>query len=409
VSDIPAIVGVAPGRLDVLGGVADYSGGLVLQTPTRATTQVALEPIAADEIVITPESGAAAALPMKEVREAIRRASDDDWAGCRSLLDSCGAPKWARYPVGCIIAAGRAFAWSPGGGLRLTISSTVPQSMGVSSSAALEIATLRALERHANLKFSGTQMAHLGQQAENLIVGAPCGLMDQLAAAFGAPGALLPILCRPDHAGAPVRMPDGVIVVGWPSGVRHSVGASPYSIARAAAFMGRRILQESIGRKIAHLSEVSVTDLGERESNLPEQIRGDAFLRRWDGTDDPLTTVDPHAVYPVLAATRFAIHETARSLMVQARLQGAVADAGALLYESHAAYSEMGLGCDATDAIVDTARRLGPSRGVYGARISGGGSGGTVVVLMEESALPELRAAGRARFGAEPRLIFQAR
>src|SRR5205807_10620330 len=63
---------------------------------------------------------------------------------------------------------------------------------------------------------------------------------------------------------------------------------------------------------------------------------------------------------------------------------------GELMYQSHVGYSSIGLGCPETDAMVDAVRERGAERGFYGARVSGGGSGGTVVVLLEEAALPEL-------------------
>ena len=129
--------------------------------------------------------------------------------------------------------------------------------MGVSSSAAIEVATLRALEDLSGLRLPGLALAHLAQKVENEFVGAPCGLMDQLTSAYGVPGALLPILCRPDLLEAPVRLPRGVVAVGWPSGVRHAVTASPYGTARTAAFMGKWIVEKISGRKWRHASELA--------------------------------------------------------------------------------------------------------------------------------------------------------
>jgi len=70
---------------------------------------------------------------------------------------------------------------------------------------------------------------------------------------------------------------------------------------------------------------------------------------------------------------------------------GALEAVGELMYQSHAGYSSIGLGCPETDAMVDAVCKRGPGRGFYGARVSGGGSGGTVVVLLKTGALPELR------------------
>lgn len=72
-------------------------------------------------------------------------------------------------------------------------------------------------------------------------MGAPCGIMDQLAVSFGTAGRVLPILCRPDEPLESLPLPAGVVLLGWPSGVKHSVAGSPYGTARAAAFMGKKV------------------------------------------------------------------------------------------------------------------------------------------------------------------------
>jgi L-arabinokinase len=100
----------------------------------------------------------------------------------------------------------------------------------------------------------------------------------------------------------------------------------------------------------------------------------------------------------VRAAARFAVEENARAGSLACVLREAAPDdreaalsmIGEALAESHAGYSAIGLGCPETDAMVDAIAGLGLARGFYGARISGGGSGGTVVVVLHERALPEL-------------------
>jgi L-arabinokinase len=283
--------------------------------------------------------------------------------------------------------------------MRFAITSDVPISMGVSSSAALEVATLRALEEASGRRFRGTSLARLAQRAENDLVGAPCGLMDQLASAHGTQGALLPILCRPDVLDDPVPLPVGAVVVGWPSGVRHAVSGSPYATARAAAFMGKKILENSLARPLTHVTELSPSQLNDlAHSELPPVLLGRDFLARHGAVDDPLSTIDPEQRYPVDAAVRFPITENLRAAQAVRLLRAVRSDnrqdtlrtVGELLYQSHSGYSAMGLGCPETDVMVQALRDRGPERGFYGARVSGGGSGGTVVVLLEAAALPEL-------------------
>lgn len=389
-------VGIAPGRLDFLGGVADYSGSLVLEMPLSLTTRVVVAARAEPGYEFT-----SAQLGGHVVRKK-SRASD--------------LPGWVRYPYGCLLYFAKTTGWRPPAGLSFAVDSTVPLGMGVSSSAAIEVATLRALVKFSGLKLAPVALAHLAQDVENNFVGAPCGLMDQLASACGTHNALLPILCRPDIIRKSVSFPSGVIAVGWPSGVKHAVTASPYATARAGAFMGRRIIEQATGRKLAHTAEVTPEELAALpEGTLPRSISGREFLRRWKKVDDPLSSIVPARKYPVRAATTFPIEESDRAAQAVALLRGRgpkrarCVALGELLYASHAGYSAMGLGCPETDEMVAAIRKLGPAKGFYGARVSGGGSGGTVVVLLEKKSLPKLEALmQRLRFRKdfEPQLLF---
>jgi L-arabinokinase len=389
---------VAPGRLDVLGGVADYSGSLVLQMPIRATTCVTISPRTAPGLEFISDHEGTLALPWPEIRDLVP--TTGEVAHLRTWIEKHQVPRWVRYPLGCLLLFCHAQDWWPQSGLSLVITSEVPTSMGVSSSAALEVATLRALEMASGRHFCGTGLARLAQRAENEVVGAPCGLMDQLAAAHGVPGSLLPILCRPDVLDEPVPLPRDVVAVGWPSGVKHAVTGSPYGTARAASFMGKKILGRSLGRPLAHLAELPpslVRGLGEEV--LPTSLSGAEFLTRHSSVDDPLSRIDPERRYPVRAAVAFPVEESFRAGLAVQLLRGvqardpheALVAVGELMYQSHSGYSSIGLGCSETDAMVDAIREGGPGRGFYGARVSGGGSGGTVAVLLKSAALPELR------------------
>jgi len=361
-----ASVGSAPGRLDLLGGVADYSGSLVLETPTRVTTTVTAQP--ADALVVGParvgpeELVELAALPYPEMRDALAE-----------------HPRWTRYPIGVALVLVRHGVLSPPA-VELSIASDVPVSVGVSSSAALEVATARALGGAVE----PLRLARLCQEAENHVVGAPCGVMDQVAVALGTAGSILPILCRPADVRPPLALPGGVEVVGWPTGAEHDVGGAPYRLARTAAFMGKRMVEAALGRRWAWVSQLP----SEAVDDLPDALDGAAFLDRFGETDDEITTVEPADTYPVRAATGFGVGEHARAEQAAARLAAGEAPAlGPLLAASHAGYDAMGLGHPAADAVVEKALA---HPGVHGARSSGGGCGGTVVVLCDRGALDEV-------------------
>ena len=402
--------GEASGRIDLLGGVADYSGSLVLEIPTRAVTRVAFAPAPVDGFRVCGGVGEAVEVPWDEAARGVEEKREPEWF--RALFDRMGVPGWARYPLGCValLGVGKGVRVAPG--WEISIRSEVPISMGVSSSAALEVATLRALSRMTGVDWRGTELARLAQEVENRVVGAPCGLMDQLASAHGVRGAVLPIDCRPDRLHDPVPLPSGVMVAGWPSGVKHSVGDSPYATARAASFMGRRILEETNGWSVEHTAEITPEQWDGAEP-LPERMEGRDFLERWGGTADRLTQIEPERIYPVRAATAFPIGENRRCAEVADLLRSGgereLIRAGELMALSHAGYSGMGLGSGETDRMVEELRAAGPGGGIYGARISGGGSGGTVAVLLHERGLPvlqELAARHEERMGMPLPLIF---
>jgi L-arabinokinase len=181
--------------------------------------------------------------------------------------------------------------------------------------------------------------------------------------------------------------------------------------------MGKKILEQSLPRPLAHVTELSPSQLDAlAHSKLPRVLSGRDFLARHGAVDDPLSTIDPGQHYPVDAAVRFPITENFRAAQAVRLLRAVRPDnrrntlrtVGELLYQSHGGYSAMGLGCPETDVMVEAVRERGPERGFYGARVSGGGSGGTVVILLEAAALPELEglAASLAFGGGGPaRLI----
>jgi L-arabinokinase len=120
--------------------------------------------------------------------------------------------------------------------------------------------------------------------------------------------------------------------------------------------------------------------------HLPASISGAEFLARYGGTTDPVTRIDPARTYAVRLPTAHPIGENARVRLFAELLEGEPGEAelramGDLMAGSHASYSACGLGSDGTDRLVELVRDAGPESGLYGAKITGGGSGGTVAVL----------------------------
>lgn len=374
------IVARASGRLDVLGGVADYSGGRVLGMPLTSGVAVVASTAGDGRIVgysTDASCGGGVELSIDDVVGVAPRELSE-------LLRESPASSWASYVLGPLaVAAERIGSWPEIPGLRFLVHADLPAGAGLASSAALEVAALRALTTILDMDVDPEDHAEIAQEAEHVVAGAPCGLMDQATVCHGERGRLLPLTCRPTGGRAigveaPVDVPRGWRLIGIPSGVRHAVGGEAYARARVAAFMGRALLEIPEARP--WLGACPADALREHLSDLPEDMTGAEFASSSAGPDhgDAATEVQPGVSYPVRAATAHAVLETERV----ARFLDAIANddpsaAGRCLDESHASYGDLGLGCPETDAIAESAR----AAGAFGARVSGGGSGGTVVAL----------------------------
>jgi galactokinase len=401
----------APGRLDVMGGIADYSGSLVMEMPIRERIHVyAAKREDCVWRVLSRETGLLEA-ETRDLSEAAR---------ARAFLNRNPKTSWGAYILGCVpflIEKGIAC-----GGADMYVRSDVPMAKGLSSSAALEVATMTALGKLFGIRFSETELPVLCQKVENLVVGAPCGLMDQLTCYLGRKNRLLPILCQPHLVSSPVAVPKGVFFAGLDSGVRHWVGNSSYSDVRTAAFMGYSLIAMKEGAKRAdlqrarekkdasalpyqgYLARVFAPLIKSRYATLlPRRMKGRDFLRKAVSID-PITLVKPDALYRVRSCAEHPVYENFRVFLFKNLLEilsrtrdpgkkrKILSWMGNLMYESHSSYSACGLGEPTTDAIVEGARQAGPAKGVYGAKITGGGSGGTVCLLVEgRKGLSEVR------------------
>lgn len=422
----PITIARAPGRLDVMGGIADYSGSLVLQWPLAEATFAAVQRT-------SDESRTLHIISMSSERQNARRFSmaladferdgePVDNAAARALFVDENA--WAAYVAGVFLVLMRERGARFAGGVRILLHSEVPEGKGVSSSAALEVATMRAVAAAFDLSLSGRDLALLCQTVENEVVGAPCGVMDQMTSACGEAGKLLAILCQPAEVQGTVALPATLALWGIDSGVRHAVSGADYGAVRVGAFMGRRIIQvlgaeSSIELRGGHLANLSPSLFEQHvRQRLPVSMVGGDFLARYGSTGDEATAVEPARTYAVRQPTAHPIHEHSRVRTFLHLLQASDSDAralhhapllGELMYGSHASYSACGLGSTATDRLVELARETGIDGGIFGAKITGGGSGGTVALLTCADAEPSVHEIAHRyakERGYEPR-IFQ--
>ncbi len=482
----PLVVARAPGRLDVMGGIADYSGALVLELPLGVAAFAAAQP--AREPALTIRSLQAAAIgAVPEVTIALADLAPGgaplEYGTARTLLAADTQAHWAAYVAGALVVLGRERGLTIDRGVRLLLDSQVPPGKGVSSSAAIEVAAMQAICALYGVDLPGRELAILCQKVENLVVGAPCGVMDQMTAACGRQDMLLALLCQPAELQAPIALPPDLEVWGIDSGIRHAVTGADYGSVRVGAFMGYRIMAEihaervsgrtgervisTLTRSPAHpltpppawggyLANVTPSAWEQHyRAYVPETLGGAEFLARYGGTTDTVTQVDPARTYAVRQPAAHPIYEHHRVRLFRALLEHLSTDhrppttdhrppttepndkvarrqgdkvsevgetltrsplhpftpspesvvsrpssvveearelLGELMFQSHASYSACGLGSDGTDRLVELVRAVGPGGGLYGAKITGGGSGGTVAVLARRGSEPAIRA-----------------
>jgi L-arabinokinase len=396
----------APGRLDVMGGIADYSGSLVLEMPIREATLVALQRSSDRvlKIISVAEDLTRELVFEMPLDDFLSGGEALDYETARAYFNRTPAEHWASYVAGVFLVLMRERDLSFDRGARILIMSGVPGGKGVSSSAALEVAAMQAVTAAFDVQLEERETALLCQMVENLVVGAPCGVMDQMTSACGETSGLLRLLCQPAELQGVVTIPGEISFWGLDSGVSHAVTGADYASVRIGAFMGYRIIAELAGLAVTetmpggpvliddpkwggYLSNVTPSQFEQTyAAHLPERIVGAEFLARYKGTTDRVTRIAPEASYAVRVPTAHAIYEHHR-VRVFAQLLGAVTSErqlellGELMYQSHASYSACGLSVACTDRLVELVREAGPSRGLYGAKITGGGSGGTVAVL----------------------------
>jgi len=352
------IVSRAPGRLDVMGGIADYSGSHVLEFPIAEATFVAVQLNTERQLNIVT-------LLDDEPRHSSFTMSMSvldgplEYEAAREFFANEAGGRWAAYVAGVFLVLMRERNVSFPSGANILISSRVPPGKGVSSSAALEVAVMQAVTEAFDISIEAHDKALLCQKVENLVVGVPCGVMDQMTAVFGERDRLLLLLCQPAELKRMISLPSELMLWGLDSGIRHSVGGADYGSVRARTFMGARMIADfkadfSEGSYLANISPEEF----EREylAQLPDHIR----------------VPTAHPIYENARVQRF----------VEVLEQGGpFAELGELMYESHRSYTALGLNSSGTDLLVELVRREGPGAGLFGAKITGGGSGGTVAVL----------------------------
>ena len=315
-----SIRATAPGRVNVIGEHTDYNGGFVLPAVIPQHTTIELR----------PHTGGTVSVWSRDITPAGEQKS-------YTLGSETPERDWLDYVRGIThVLAGDGHALT---GFNLRLESDVPVGSGLSSSAALEISILRGLRQAFGLELTDTELALIGQRVETEFVGAPIGVMDQMACSLAADGYMLFLDTRSlvyEH----VPVPQSAQLLVIDSGVAHSHAAGEYRTRRAASLLG-----------VPELRDVAMSELA-RVATLPE---------------------------PLNRRARHVVTENQRVLeAVEAFHAADLAAAGALLSASHVSMrDDFEVSTPDIDLLVSIAAR----HDVYGARLTGGGFGGSIVAL----------------------------
>ncbi len=348
----PEVICFAPGRVNLIGEHTDYNGGHVF-------------PCAVDMGITC------AASPRRDrvFRFYSQNFIDDGIREYRAVnLARQGC--WADYPVG-VIRAFAAFGYLLADGADFYFCGDLPDGAGLSSSAALEVATGTALKALFDVPVTPQEIAAIGQFAENRFIGVKCGIMDQFASAMGRRGcAVLLNSATLKYEYAPIGDAATVIVN---SGVKHSLASSAYNLRR----------QEC---------KTALSALG---AHTLCELTPDEFEENKNKITDPICR----------KRARHVIYENKRAIDAASALKsGDLALFGRLMNLSHASLrDDYEVSCAELDFLADSAQSID---GVYGSRMTGGGFGGCTVTLLkrggEESFIEKIKTAYRDRFGTTP-------
>ena len=355
----PAVVAYAPGRIEVLGNHTDYNEGFVFSAAIPQGTFFAVSPTADASCSLT------AGDLMKEVKfdvNSVAKASEDTWQNYVTgtfnwLFD--GEPAKAKH------------GWK---GMFL---GNIPLGAGLSSSAALEMCTVLALAKLYGIEKDKTDLAKIGQKAEHTFAGCPCGLLDQASSLYGKEGALVKSDFR-YCTFETVEMGDSVAFMMVKSNAKHALVDGAYASRRQACEDAAKYFAGALKHPVTHLRDVSTAEWVLYRGGLPE-------------------TTAKRAIHP--------IGEDERVVNGAALLEkGDLAAFGSLMFDSHeSSRNWFENSCEELDTIVDAAKAI-PE--VLGARLSGGGFGGSCCLLVKPEAADKIAAAITAAYktayGDEP-------
>jgi galactokinase len=339
-NEAPLFVIASPGRINLIGEHVDYNHGFVL-------------PAAIDKYMYV-------AVSKRNDNQIVLHAADLN-QNHQNSLDAPLQPSssgWPNYVLGVIhdlLAAGYSIA-----GFNMLITGNIPIGAGVSSSAALECATVFACKHLFDLNISKEAMVTTAQRAENNFVGVNCGVMDQFASMFGKADHVIKLDCADlSYTYFPFKL-EGISIVLFDTFVKHSLASSEYNTRREECETGLAALRQKFS--IGTFREASLAML----DAASDSITGNVYNR-----------------------CKYVIEEIARmEAACNHLLAGEIVGFGARMYETHTGLSELyEVSCAELDNIVQNCKK---ENAIVGARMMGGGFGGCVIALVQTTKVEEV-------------------
>ena len=352
----PSVVTRAPGRIEFIGNHTDYNGGTVLGASIDRGVTVA----------VAPRTDGKRNFHSLFTGKTVTLAAAE-------TLKQHGEASWVNYPLG-VIAAMPAFGLSAPEGFDYVATSDLPTGAGLSSSAAIELASGLAFLGLTGRQADRETLVKIGKHAENNFVGVPCGILDQGVSGFGKANHLVFIDCRGPRFDT-VPMPAGAHFWIFNTHTKHALVDGLYATRH------RECMEAAKALGVSQLVEARPAQVEAAQG----KISADAYSR-----------------------AKHVVDEIARvGLAVKSLENGDLATVGGLLTASHcSSQNYFGNSTEELDFLVD---KLTTTPRVYGARLTGGGFGGAVMALTDESfgedQAKTVAAAYEAKYGARPDIL----
>lgn len=408
----------APGHLDIMGGVADLAGGLLIQKAQEEVTTayvafrddqlITLKLIYQSEEILSTQC---------DYQEIVGQFPTINYEYARQQLQAVSSHEAVITLIGCLLVLfnERDLKFE---GIDIIITSDIPMHAGVGAIASYEIALLKAISSGLNLDLREYDIPLLAHRAENWVSGFCSGSGELMASFAGNPNRLTPIICQPGEIFHPIDIPNTITLVGIDTGVSVSIADEAYGRVRAAMFMGYSIIALASGATVrdlelaretqdwsklpyqGYIANINPSEFEDRYLPiLPNTISGQEFFEKYQTSVDIISFIDRDYEYDVLKCTRHPVYENFRAKLFAQIIKNYTTEfqnysnrlnlMGELMYQSHQSYVDCGLSHPQADDLIARVKEQGAAQGLYGARIIGRGSGGTVCLLCGGISGPE--------------------